>query len=137
MKAKSELVKKDDGKFQVTTEMNIRKNLQPKVKSALKKSVIEEFDVKIKGGRILNLSSDDESERGRPRRGRPKKGLKGIGYNGLGEYDDDSTSEEDIQTYGHLLKHLISHIKDPKEKIDEKDYRDAIMLINKIKSKKR
>jgi hypothetical protein len=73
--------------------------------------------------------SSSESEEEEPkRRGRPKKG-KGIEY-------DSSSDEDEIKTYGQMLKHLVSHIKDPKEPIDPKDYKQAIQLIKRIKSKK-
>ncbi len=65
------------------------------------------------------------------------KGIKGKGK-GYG-YDSDSDSssdEDDIKTYGKLLKHLVGHIKDPEEKIDKKDFKQAIELIKKIKEKK-
>lgn len=150
MKAKSELKKKGDS-YTVDTEMNVRKGLDDKVKKALKKSVVEELDKKISGSGIrkidLDMSSDEEEKpkrRGRPkkkveessseseeepkRRGRPKKG-KGIEH-------DSSSDEDEIKTYGQMLKHLVSHIKDPKEPIDPKDYKQAIQLIKRIKSKK-
>ena len=129
MKAKSELKKKGDS-YTVDTEMNVRKGLDDKVKKALKKSVVEELDKKISGSGIrkidLDMSSDEEEEP--KRRGRPKKG-KGIEY-------DSSSDEDEIKTYGQMLKHLVSHIKDPKEPIDPKDYKQAIQLIKRIKSKK-
>jgi hypothetical protein len=47
----------------ITTELNIKKGLQPKVKRALKKSVIAELDNKMCGkglrGRTISLSSSD------------------------------------------------------------------------------
>lgn len=47
----------------ITTELNIKKGLQPKVKRALKKSVIAELDNKMNGkglrGRTISLSSSD------------------------------------------------------------------------------
>lgn len=150
MKAKSELKKKGDS-YTVDTEMNVRKGLDAKVKRALKKSVVEELDKKISGSGIrkidLDMSSDEEekpkrrgrpkkkveessseSEEEEPKRRRPKKG-KGIEY-------DSSSDEDEIKTYGQMLKHLVSHIKDPKEPIDPKDYKQAIQLIKRIKSKK-
>ena len=72
--------------------------------------------------------SSSESEEEEPKRRRPKKG-KGIDY-------DSSSDEDEIKTYGQMLKHLVSHIKDPKEPIDPKDYKQAIQLIKRIKSKK-
>ena len=76
---------------------------------------------------VLDYSSS-EDEKPKRKRGRPKKG-KGI-------ESDSSSDEEDIKEYGKILKHLIGHIKDPKEKIDPNDYKQAIELIKKIKSKK-
>lgn len=121
MKGRSDLKKKGD-KYTVDTELNIKKGLEPKVKRALKKSVETELDKKIKGEGLRKIKldfSDDE---------KPKRG-KGI-------YSDSSSDEEDIKEYGKLLKHLISHISDPKEKIDKKDFKQSIELIKKIKSKK-
>jgi hypothetical protein len=47
----------------ITTELNVKKGLQPKVKRALKKSVIAELDNKMSGkglrGRTISLSSSD------------------------------------------------------------------------------
>ena len=128
MKGRSDLVKKSNGKYSVDTEINVKKGLDDKVKRTLKKSVIEELDKRIKGGAIqLDLSSDDEDEEemdgeglyaGRPRgRGRPRK--------------------NDIKTYGNVLEHLVGHIKDPKEPIDKKDYKQAKEIIGAIEKKKR
>lgn len=130
MDAKSRVYKHSNDKYAVETNMNIKPKLEPKIKRALKKSVVEALDEGIKGNGVRKIkldysSSEDEKPK---RRGRPKKG-KG--------YDSDSSSdEEDIKEYGKVLKHLIGHIKDPKEKIDPKDYKQAIELIKKIKSKK-
>lgn len=130
MKARSDLKKKGD-KYQVETEMKVKKGLDKKVKSALKKSVISQLDKSIEGSGIRKIDLDySSSEDEKPRkRGRPKKG-KGL------EYDDSSDEEDDIKTYGDLLEHLVKHIKDPKEKIDPNDFKQAIELIKKIKSKK-
>jgi hypothetical protein len=58
MKGRSDL----DGN-KITTEFNIKKGLQPKVKRALKKSVIAELENKMSGtglrGRTISLSSSD------------------------------------------------------------------------------
>jgi hypothetical protein len=76
MKARSDLKKKDD-KYEITTDMNVRKGLGPKAKKALKESVIKALDKEFKGGRIiLDYSSDEEPIK--RKRGRPKKG-KGYG----------------------------------------------------------
>ena len=127
MKGRSDLKKKGD-KYTIDTILNVKKGLDDKVKRALKKSVIEELDKRIKGGAIqLDLSSDEEDEEemdgeglyaGRPRgRGRPRK--------------------NDIKTYGNILEHLVGHIKDPKEPIDKKDYKQAKEIIGAIEKKKR
>lgn len=245
MKARSDLKKKGD-KYEVETEMNVRKGLDKKVKSALKKSVISQLDKSISGSGVekivLDYSSSSEDEKPK-KRGRPKKIIGKGGtdktlynmrkhserrileelhkpnlteeeleksvkknsqknanisgrilerlakedtddlldkdkkkndelfrkleddyqhnmliekkknkklfnkleddyqyntYMGKGVYEDDSSSdEEDIKEYGKILKHLIGHIKDPKEKIDKNDFKQAIELIKKIKSKKK
>lgn len=44
MNCKSELVKKPNGKYTVDTEINIKKDLEPKVKRALIKSIIGELN---------------------------------------------------------------------------------------------
>ncbi len=80
---------------------------------------------------VLDYSSS-EDEKPIKRRGRPKKG-KGTEYE---NEMDSSSDDEDIKTYGQMLNHLIKHIKDPKEPIDPKDYKQAVMLIKKIKAKK-
>lgn len=135
MKASSELKKKGN-KYTVDTEMNVKDGLDGKTKRALKKSITEEMNKKIKNSKkpvgfgvekiVLDYSSSEDEKP--KKRGRPKKG-KGL-------ESDSSSDEEDIKTYGQMLKHLVSHIKDPKEPIDPKDYKHAVMLIKKIKSKK-
>jgi hypothetical protein len=119
MKGKSDLKKLPDGKFGIDTELDIKKGLEPKVKKALKKSIKQEIDDKLKGSGIrkidLDLSSDDEKPM--KGRGRPKK-------------------DDDIKEYGKVIDHLMKHIKDPKEPIDDDDFKQAIELIKKIKSKK-
>lgn len=58
MKGRSDLIGN-----KITTELNVKKGLQPKVKRALKKSVIAELDNKMSGkglrGRTISLSSSD------------------------------------------------------------------------------
>ena len=138
MKARSDLKKKGD-KYGVETEMNIKKGLEPKVKRALKKSIDEELDKKLKGRGIrkikLDMSSDEEVKPKRTR-GRPKKGK--------GYYDDESTSseesssdEEDIKEYSKILKHLVGHLTDRKEKLDPKDAKQAKELINRLIKKRK
>lgn len=125
MKASSELKKKGD-KYTVDTEMKIKKGLDDKTKKALKKSVIQEFNTKIKGSGVRKIELDYSSSEDE----KPKKGK------GLDDYEYSSSDEDDIKEYGKILKHLIEHIKDPKEKIDKRDYVQATELIKKIKSKK-
>lgn len=47
------------------------------------------------------------------------------------------TQSANIKNYGMILEHLVSHIKDPNEPIDPKDYRQGIKLINVIKQLKK
>jgi len=46
------------------------------------------------------------------------------------------SKKKNIETYGRVLEHLVSHIKDPTEPIDNRDYRQASSLINVIKELK-
>ena len=108
MKGKSDLIKKGN-KYSVDTDLDVKKGLEAKVKRALRKSIIEELDKRLEG--------------------------KGI-------YDSDSSSDEEedkteIRNYSKILKHLISHIEDPKEPTDKKDVRDAKSLISNIEKVKR
>lgn len=63
MKARSDLKKKDD-KYEITTDMNVRKGLGPKAKKALKESVNKALDKEFKGGRINGgmIGNDDDSD---------------------------------------------------------------------------
>ena len=116
MKARSDL-KKNGDKVSIETEMNIKKGLDSKVKKALKKSIIQEVETKIKGSGVrkieLDLSSEDE---------KPKK-MKGKGIK----------NNNNLTMYIKVLNHLIEHIIDPDEKIDDKDIKQSIELIRKIK----
>jgi hypothetical protein len=110
MKGRSDLKKKGD-KYTVDTEMNVRKGLEPEVKRALKKSVVEELDKRIKGSGIINLDSSSEN--------------------------DSSSSDEEIdinemKNYSRMLSHLLNHIKDPKEPLDKKDCNDSKKLIDNM-----
>ena len=49
----------------------------------------------------------------------------------------DLTKSQNIKNYGMILEHLVSHIKDPSEPIDPKDYKQAIKLVNVIKQLKK
>jgi hypothetical protein len=44
MKGRSDLKKKSNGKYEVETELNIKEGLEPKVKIAFVKSIIEELN---------------------------------------------------------------------------------------------
>jgi len=46
------------------------------------------------------------------------------------------SKNQNIKTYGTILEHLITHIKDPSEPIDPKDYKQAIKVVNTIKKLK-
>ena len=128
MKGESELTKGKNGKYSVETELDIKKDLEPKVKRALKKSIISATEKELKGyGIRKKIDLDYSSDEDKPMR-------KGKGY----YYDSDSSSdEEDLKEYSKILKHLISHITDKKEKIDKLDVKQAKELIDKIKNKKK
>jgi hypothetical protein len=118
MKGRSDLKKKGD-KYEVETELNVKKGLEPKVKRALKKSVNEELERGFKGGSI-NLdysdssSSDEEEEKPKPK-----------------------VDVKELKNYARMLSHLLEHIEDPKEKPDKKDYKDAKKLIDNMEVVKR
>lgn len=42
--------------------------------------------------------------------------------------------EDTVNEYNKILKHLISHITDKEEKVDKRDFKQAVELINKIQS---
>lgn len=125
MKGRSDLKKKGD-KYTVDTELNIKKGLDGKVKKALKKSVIQELDKKIEGSGLKKIELDLSDDEKPKRRGRPKKG-KGF---------DSSSDEDEFDNYKKILTHLMEHILDKKEKVDIKDFNQAKLLIDKIKSLK-
>lgn len=105
MKGRSDLKKTKSGKMAVETELNVRKNLEPKVKRALKKSIIEEVNKKIKGGTInLDYSSSSDEHK-----------------------SDSESDEEDTKEYSKMLSQLINHIKNKKEPIDKKKIVDTIV----------
>lgn len=166
MKARSDLKKKGD-KYTVDTDMNIKKGLEPKIKKALKKSITEELDKKLKGSSLKGIGNsccknnrfipnhDNENSirsvsttRGNGIRKikldlsssedeKPKK--RGRPKKGKGlKYDSESSSdEEDFKEFSKLLKHLIKHITDIKESNDPNDAKQAKELIDKLISKKR
>jgi hypothetical protein len=137
MKASSKMEKKNDG-YYIDTELKVRKGLSKGEKKTLRKSVIDELDEEIKGSglrRKKNIilefsdsdsdsSSDDEyiTRKGYTIRGKIKKGR---------------GRPQILKTYGSLLDHLVSHIKDPKEKVDPRDYNQSIKLIKEIEGVKR
>jgi hypothetical protein len=43
----------------------------------------------------------------------------------------------EINNYGEVLAHLIEHIKDPKEPIDPRDYKQAVKMIKAIEKEKK
>jgi len=113
-KSRSDLKKNKSGKYEVETKLKVKKGLEPKVKRALKKSIIDEVNKKIKGGSIqLDYSSSEEDK------------------------TDSESDEDDIKEYGKMLSHLINHIKDKKEPIDKKDVKQSKELIDVIVKKKR
>ena len=117
MKGKSDLVKKNN-KYSVDTELDIKEGLQPKIKRALKKSVVKELDTKIKG-RSINLDYDSSSS---------------------SESDDEPKGKIDtseLKNYAKMLSHLLEHIEDPKEPMDKKDYTDAKRIIGDMEKVKR
>jgi len=96
----------------VSTELKIKKGLEPKVKRALKKSVIAELDNKMKGGRIRSISLSDSDD----------------DKNGKGFFDSDksdSDSDDERMELKKVLKHLLRHIANPKEKKDKMDLQQA------------
>jgi tRNA-dihydrouridine synthase len=117
MKGRSDITVKD-GKRNITTELNIKKGLTPKEKSTLKKSIIDEFDVKIKGSGMkpeIILSSDSEDEK------RPKRGGK----------------LKPVNTLKDILKHLLEHIQDMNGEYDEDDYKHSKEIIDILKGVKK
>ena len=182
MKGRSDLKKKGD-KYTVDTDLNIKKNLDPKVKKALKKSILEEVNERLKGSGFnkIEFSSDEESssdeetegkgfminnvEQFTPSELRHKK-LKDEYYSKKKfdkEYEQKEKEKErilkstakatkdrlkesskkpkidkrELKNYSSMLKHLLSHIEDPKEPVDKKDYKGAKKLIDDMEIVKR
>jgi hypothetical protein len=111
MKGKSDLVKKGN-KYSVDTDLDVKKGLDSKVKRALRKSIIEELDRRLEGKGLISDSDSDSSS-------------------------DEEDKKREIKNYSKIIKHLISHIEDPKEPTDKKDVRDAKSLISSIEKVKR
>lgn len=115
MEAKSK-IKKINDKYEISTDMKVKKGLGPKGKKALKISVNKALDHEFKGGKInLDYSSDEE----------PKKPTK------------KNIDVKELKNYAKILSHLLEHIEDPSEPIDKKDYKDAKQLINNMETVKR
>lgn len=107
MKARSDLKKKGD-KYEITTDMNVRKGLGPKAKKALKESVNKALDKEFKGGRIiLDYSSDEEPIK--RKRGRPKKG-KGLGHSKVAVGDQVSIDDIGL-VFDDIIPQTVKHKK--------------------------
>ena len=107
MKARSDLKKKDD-KYEITTDMNVRKGLGPKAKKALKESVNKALDKEFKGGRIiLDYSSDEEPIK--RKRGRPKKG-KGLGHSKVAAGNQVSIDDIGLE-FNDIIPQTVKHKK--------------------------
>ena len=117
---KSKLVKSNAGKYSVETEINIKKDLNDKIKKALKQSILTELDNKMKGSGIRDIELDYSSD-----------DMYGMGYE-----IDSSSDEEDTEEYSKILKHLVGHITDKKEKLDKLDAKQAKEIINKLIKKR-
>ena len=116
MKGRSDIETKG-GKRMITTELNIKKGLTPKEKTTLKKSVLIEFDKKIKGSGMrptIVLSSDSEDER-------PKRGGR----------------VKPIRTLKDVLKLLLEHIEDLDGEFDDDDYKQSKEIIDILKKVKK
>jgi hypothetical protein len=105
MKGRSDLIKKGD-KYEVETELKIKKGLEPKVKKALKKSVIEELDKRMEGGRFANKAAQDAF----------KGDMKGVGINIV--LDSDSDSDYEGCGLGQSKKKVIPVVYDVNENIE-------------------
>ena len=120
MKGKSDLIKSKAGKYSVDTELKVKKDLNAKIKKALKQSILSEVDKKFKGLGVRNIDLDYSSD-----------DMHGMGYE-----SDSSSDEEDTEEYSKILKHLVGHITDKKEKIDKTDAKQAKEIINRLIKKR-
>lgn len=120
MKGKSDLTKSKSGKYSVETEFNVKNLLNKKIKKALKQSILTEVDKKFKGLGVRNIDLDYSSD-----------DMYGMGYE-----SDSSSDEEDTEEYSKILKHLVGHITDKKEKLDKMDAKQAKEIINKLIKKR-
>lgn len=119
MKGKSDLTKSKVGKYIVNTELKVKKDLNTKIKKALKQSILTEVDKKFKGSGIkkieLDYSSDD---------------MFGTGY-------ESESDNEDNEQYSKILKHLIGHITNEKEKVDKTDVKQVNEILSRIIKKRK
>jgi hypothetical protein len=128
MKGRTDIKRNKEGKRVVESEVNIRDGLTDKEKSAIKKSFVATLNKKLAGkGLEIDLSSDEDEPKIRPLKGR----------NILYDSDSSSSDDEKIRTYNKILKHLESHVGDPKEKIDPRDFTQSKMIIDKIETIKK
>ena len=72
LKGKSDLKKKGD-KYTVDTELKIKKGLDAKTKRALKKSVVEELDKRMEGGKMRTTAGKEFSNNNKARRKREEE----------------------------------------------------------------
>lgn len=121
MKGKSDLTKSKEGKYRVNTELKVKKDLNAKIKKALKKSILTEVDKKFKGSGLKNIELDYSSD-----------DMYGMGYE-----SDSSSDEEDTEEYSKILKHLVGHITNKKEKMDKTDAKQAKEIINRLIKKRK
>jgi len=120
MKGKSDLTKSKSGKYSVNTDLKVKKDLNAKIKKALKQSILTEVDKKFKGSGIRDINLDYSSD-----------DMYGMGYE-----SDSSSDEEDTEEYSKILKHLVGHITDKKEKLDKMDAKQAKEIINRLIKKR-
>lgn len=120
MKGKSDLTKSKSGKYSVNTDLKVKKDLNAKIKKALKQSILTEVDKKFKGSGIRDIELDYSSD-----------DMYGMGYE-----SDSSSDEEDTEEYSKILKHLVGHITNKKEKMDKTDAKQAKEIINRLIKKR-
>jgi hypothetical protein len=133
---------------------SINKEIEKALMNGGKIILDEESDDEFEGGmiraedmdeelmRILNesLSGMDMDDRPRPRidpRYSPDKEKKKRGRSKTPEKEKPDKKGKGLKTNSIMLKHLMEHITDPKEKIDPKDFNHSKMLIDEIKTEKR
>jgi len=122
MKGRSDLKKKGD-KYEIETELNVKKGLEPKVKKALKKSVDMELDKQFKGGNInLDYDSTISEEDEMVNKAMEKQ------YNRFNEYQEElelfdmhrraseRLNEEEKLKKGETVEDFIKRMKELKER---------------------